>query len=86
MLERQRHQREAQMAAILTLAEVSQRFKLSIPQVQKLAREGRMPAHKIGRLWRFDEEELSRWFYGATSDLDNVRKRAKEIIDRYVRP
>jgi len=86
MLERQRHQREAQMAAILTLAEVSQRFKLSIPQVQKLAREGRMPAHKIGRLWRFDEEELSRWFYGATSDLNDIRKRANEIIDRYVRP
>jgi excisionase family DNA binding protein len=74
------------MAAILTLAEVSQRFKLSIPQVQKLAREGKIPAHKIGRLWRFDEEELGQWFYGATSDLNGIRKRAKEIIDRYVRP
>jgi excisionase family DNA binding protein len=78
------------MAAILTLAEVSERFKISISQVQKLAREGKIPAHKIGRLWRFDEEELSRWFYGATSDLHDVRKRARErarqIIDRYVRP
>jgi excisionase family DNA binding protein len=74
------------MAAILTLAEVSQKFKLSVLQVQKLAREGRIPAHKVGRLWRFDQEELDRWFYGATSDLDEVRKRAKEIIDRYAGP
>ncbi len=75
------------MAEILTLVEVSRRFKLSIPQVQKLAREGQIPAHKIGRLWRFDEEEVNRWFYGTTADLDEVRKRAKdrakEIIDGY---
>jgi excisionase family DNA binding protein len=71
------------MAEILTLVEVSRRFKLSIPQVQKLARDGKIPAHKIGRLWRFDEEEVNRWFYGPTADLDEIRKRAKEIIDRY---
>lgn len=74
------------MVKILTLEEVSQKFKISIPQVQKLAREGRIPAHKVGRLWRFDEEELNRWFFGETSDLDGVRKRARQIIDRYVRP
>ena len=72
-------------SVILTLNEVSERFKLSIPQVQKLARDGRIPAHKIGRLWRFDEEELKRWFYGVTPEVSDIQARAKEIIDRYSR-
>lgn len=74
------------MDKILTLVEVSQKFKISVPQIQKLAREGRIPAHKVGRLWRFGEEELNRWFFEETSHLDDVRKRAQEIIDTYVRP
>jgi len=30
-------------------------------------REGGIPAHKYGRVWRFDQEELDRWMKQARS-------------------
>jgi len=45
----------------LTLGELAKHLKLGEPTLYQLAREGGIPAHKFGRVWRFDVEELDKW-------------------------
>jgi excisionase family DNA binding protein len=37
----------------ITTAEVAKLLKISLSTAQKLAREGKLPALKVGKLWRF---------------------------------
>lgn len=37
----------------ITTADVAKLLKISTSTVQKMAREGRLPAIKVGKLWRF---------------------------------
>ena len=46
---------------LLTPAQVSELFNLKVRQVTELARQGRIPAVKVGRLWRFPMDSLKRW-------------------------
>lgn len=36
---------------------------LRIPKstLYRLVQQGRLPGHKIGRTWRFDQDEIDRW-------------------------
>jgi len=45
----------------LTLEEVAQYLKMGKSTLYDLSRKGNIPAHKMGREWRFDAEELDRW-------------------------
>lgn len=49
------------MKNILTLSEAAKRLKCSDSMLRKEATLGRIPAFRIGKLWRFDAEELDRW-------------------------
>ena len=42
----------------LTVIEAAEYLKMGRSTVYKLLREGRLPAHKAGREWRFDAKEL----------------------------
>jgi excisionase family DNA binding protein len=67
---------------LLTPQEVSELFKIPIVQVQKLARERKIPAGKIGRLWRFREKDIWRWFestYQGGPDIIKIYQKAVEI-------
>lgn len=58
---------------VMTTEEASRYLKLSIQTVKQRAREGRMPAARIGRTWRFLKSELDRWLArGADLDEDLV--------------
>lgn len=46
---------------ILTAKEVAEYLKLHIFTVHKLAREGKIPAFKIGMDWRFQKKAIDRW-------------------------
>ena len=46
---------------LLTPEQVGQLFNLKTRQVKELARQGRIPAVKVGRLWRFPEDSLKAW-------------------------
>jgi excisionase family DNA binding protein len=47
------------MSRLLTAAEVADRLRVSVREVQRLAADRRLPgAFKVGTLWRFDEEAL----------------------------
>jgi excisionase family DNA binding protein len=49
------------MITWLTLEEAAEYLKMGRSTLYRLAREGRMPAHKRGRVWRFDAAELDDW-------------------------
>lgn len=55
------------MAIWLTLEEAVRYVKVSKSLPCQLAREGGIPAHKYGRVWRFDQEELDGWMKQARS-------------------
>ena len=45
----------------LTVIEAAQYLKMGRSTIYKLAQEGKLPAHKVGRQWRFDAKELDKW-------------------------
>ncbi len=45
----------------LTVIEVAEYLKMGRSTVYKLAQEGKLPTHKVGRQWRFDAKELDKW-------------------------
>ena len=46
---------------ILTLGEVSSYLKLHKATVYKMAQTGKIPALKVGKVWRFKREKLEAW-------------------------
>lgn len=46
----------------LTAEEVAAYLKVDIMTVYRLAKDGRIPASKIGHLWRFKKTEIDEWF------------------------
>lgn len=52
------------MDEILTTEEVAALLKISAYKVREYAREGKLPARKIGKAWRFKREDINKWFNG----------------------
>jgi len=46
---------------ILTLEELSSYLKIPKSTIYKLVREGKIPAQKVGRHWRFRKQAIDRW-------------------------
>jgi excisionase family DNA binding protein len=49
------------MPDMLTIAEVARYLKLHELTVRRLAREGELPAFKVGRQWRIKRNLLEKW-------------------------
>ena len=49
------------MADLMTVEQAAQYLRLSADSVRRKARNGELPAAKVGRGWRFSEEVLKRW-------------------------
>ena len=56
------------MRDLLTLSEVSNFLKVPKSTIYKLARERRLPGHKVGKHWRFVREEIESWVQSAGSE------------------
>ncbi len=46
---------------LLTAEEVADQMQVTVEWVHGMAREGQMPAIKLGRYWRFDREDVENW-------------------------
>ena len=46
---------------IMTIEELAGYLKLPKSTVYKLVREGKIPAQKLGRQWRFKKTVIDRW-------------------------
>jgi len=66
----------------LTPKDLAQRYQISERQVTHLARIGYLPGFKIGKLWRFKEEDLQEWEKRGRVqwDRDEINLRVDEII------
>lgn len=47
--------------SVLTITELSKYLKISRSTLYKLAQEGKLPAQKVGRHWRFHRQAIDRW-------------------------
>jgi excisionase family DNA binding protein len=61
-------------APLMTIDEVAEYLNLHPLTVRRLAREGEIPAFKVGRQWRVKKELLERWL--EESSMRNVKKAA----------
>lgn len=47
---------------ILTVEEVASFLKLSEATIYRMAQEGKIPAKRVGRSWRFSQAQIQEWF------------------------
>ena len=52
---------------ILTIDETAELLRIPCSSVYKLAQQGKIPAQKVGRHWRFYRPTLLRWIAGQAS-------------------
>ena len=57
---------------VLTIEELSVYLKIPKSTLYKLVREGKVPAQKVGRHWRFRKKAIDRW-------LDETRVEEPDI-------
>jgi len=50
-----------ELQGFLTPQEVAKILRVSVYTVRRWIKEGDLPAYKVGRSWRIEEEELERW-------------------------
>ena len=53
------------MPQIMTTKELAKYLKLHEITICKYAAEGKIPAIRIGRVWRFDKEAIDKWISGS---------------------
>jgi excisionase family DNA binding protein len=63
---------------ILTITEVAERLGMHPVTVYRLVKEARLPAFRIGRMLRFDAEQLEK--LALVGKLPNRRRRRKERV------
>lgn len=47
--------------SLMTLEEVARYLRLTTHALYKMAEQGRIPAMKAGRVWRFRKSEIDQW-------------------------
>jgi len=52
---------EKTLPDMMTISEVAEYLKLHELTVRRLAREGELPAFKVGRQWRIQRTKLQEW-------------------------
>ena len=61
-------------AAVLTIDELAEYLRVPKSTLYKLAQEGKVPAQKVGRHWRFRKEAIDRWLEqsGAATEAEGT--------------
>jgi excisionase family DNA binding protein len=70
---------ERQFPPIMTIADVAQYLGLHELTVRRLAREGALPALKLGRQWRVKRDLLEKWI--ETRSMENLGDLASELAE-----
>ncbi len=58
----------AEYPPILTTQDVADLMSMNVQEVRRLVREGRIPARRIGKAYRFFRDELVIWLYNREPD------------------
>jgi excisionase family DNA binding protein len=65
---------ECIMPEIMTTKEIAKYLKLHEITICKYAAEGKIPAIRIGRVWRFDKEAIDNWISGGQKKETKKKK------------
>jgi len=68
--------RAGPMAEIMTTKEMAAYLKLHEITICKYAADGVIPAIRIGRVWRFDKEEIDNWIGGSQKKKEPKKGRS----------
>jgi len=52
---------EDELARVMTVDEVASYLRIPRSSVYKLAQEGKIPARKVGKHWRFHRDTIDHW-------------------------
>jgi len=61
---------------VMTLEEVSRYLRINKSTVYRMARDGTLPAWKLGNVWRFKKEAIERWI-ADTQKAQQLKARRK---------
>ena len=61
---------EEKADAVMTVPEVSEFLKIGESTIYRLAQDGKLPARKVGGVWRFSRKSLDEWLAQVPADLD----------------
>jgi excisionase family DNA binding protein len=67
---------------ILTAKELAKYLNIHLFTVHKYAREGNIPAFKIGTDWRFHKKYIERWIKEKSAYNLAAKERNKPILDK----
>ena len=56
-------------APVLTVDEAAEYLRIPKSSLYKLAQEGKIPAQKVGRHWRFHKATLEMWLAGSEAEI-----------------
>jgi len=57
---------------IMTVEECAKYLKTSVSTIYRLAQEGKIPATKVGNMWRFQKKKIDEWLEKGGS-LENFK-------------
>jgi len=60
---------------VMTLEEVSRYLRINKSTVYRMARDGTLPAWKLGNVWRFKKDSIERW-------IANTQKAQQQKVQR----
>jgi excisionase family DNA binding protein len=58
-------------------------ISISVKKVQQLAREGLLPAFKVGRKWRFDPDAVRSWVKSNASQRKSSQRTGTARVKQY---
>jgi excisionase family DNA binding protein len=64
---------------LLTLSEAADLLQVSTRTLQRMIRNGQLPAFKVGGQWRVRETQLRQWVENRENPLVKVEKESREI-------
>jgi excisionase family DNA binding protein len=70
---------QSQFPPIMTIADVAEYLGLHELTVRRLAREGAIPALKLGRQWRVKRDLLEKWI--ESRSMENLGDLASELVE-----
>jgi len=66
----------------MTTKEMAEYLKLHEITICKYAGEGRIPAIRIGRVWRFDKDVIDEWIASGQSTPEITKDTPKKAVQR----
>jgi excisionase family DNA binding protein len=64
---------------IITIEEAAGLLKIPVSSVYRLAQEGKIPAQKVGRHWRFHRQTLIQWIANGQFNFDSSKSKPTKM-------